>query len=588
MTDHRHRNRQRRRRVAGVEVSTDGGTTGIRRPGRRVWTYTWTPGGYGTTTISVTRRRRQRQPRDARGRRDHRGSVTLPLHASGARRHARSRPSPQTDTSRGRARRQVHAPTSAGFITGIRFYKGAGNTGTHVGSLWTRGGTLLARATFTGETRDRLAAGELRHARSPSAPNTTYVASYYAPNGHYAVDLGYFTYTRTCNGPLQRPAATAPTEPTASTATAPQRLPDQTLRSHATTGSTSSSTTGAGRHHRARLITRTSPVPSATDAGDQRDVTATFSEALDAGVGHGVSTFRSATAPARSSQLRSPRTRPRRAHADPAAAGGRHAAYTATVQGGASGIADSHGNHARGEPHAGPSPTGRRRATARARLWHAAANRAVGRLGRHERVELGVKFRADVAGLHHRRPLLQGRRQHRHPRRQPVDAHRHGSRPSPSPARPPAAGSRQLRAPGRGQRQHDLRRVLLRPDGHYARQRRLLHHGDVRDGPLHGAGERHRRANGVYATAPRGFPTNSLQRSNYWVDVVFARRAPTPRRRRSSSVTAAGDQRRRHRPTVTATFSERSTRHRRARRPARPAARSSGSVACDASPGARP
>ena len=34
--------------------------------------------------------------------------------------------------------------SSNGFITGIRFYKGANNTGTHVGHLWTRTGTLLA------------------------------------------------------------------------------------------------------------------------------------------------------------------------------------------------------------------------------------------------------------------------------------------------------------------------------------------------------------------------------------------------------------------------------------------------------------
>jgi len=40
----------------------------------------------------------------------------------------------------------------SGLITGIRFYKGAVNTGTHVGSLWTATGTLLATATFSGET----------------------------------------------------------------------------------------------------------------------------------------------------------------------------------------------------------------------------------------------------------------------------------------------------------------------------------------------------------------------------------------------------------------------------------------------------
>src|SRR5207249_675859 len=39
-----------------------------------------------------------------------------------------------------------------GYITDIRFYKGPNNTGTHVGSLWTNTGVLLARETFTAET----------------------------------------------------------------------------------------------------------------------------------------------------------------------------------------------------------------------------------------------------------------------------------------------------------------------------------------------------------------------------------------------------------------------------------------------------
>ena len=75
----------------------------------------------------------------------------------------------------------------AGSIVGIRFYKGAGNTGTHVGHLWTAAGTLLASVTFTERDGHRLAAGHLLRPRSPIAANTTYIVSYYAPNGHYAV-----------------------------------------------------------------------------------------------------------------------------------------------------------------------------------------------------------------------------------------------------------------------------------------------------------------------------------------------------------------------------------------------------------------
>ncbi len=39
-----------------------------------------------------------------------------------------------------------------GFVTGLRFYKGPGNGGTHVGTLWTTGGSALATATFTAES----------------------------------------------------------------------------------------------------------------------------------------------------------------------------------------------------------------------------------------------------------------------------------------------------------------------------------------------------------------------------------------------------------------------------------------------------
>ena len=78
-----------------------------------------------------------------------------------------------------------------GYITGIRFYKASANTGTHIGNLWTSTGQLLASATFTNET----ASGwQQVNFSQPVAinPNTTYVASYFAPNGHYSEDGAYF------------------------------------------------------------------------------------------------------------------------------------------------------------------------------------------------------------------------------------------------------------------------------------------------------------------------------------------------------------------------------------------------------------
>ena len=72
-----------------------------------------------------------------------------------------------------------------GYITGVRFYKASTNTGTHVGHLWTSTGTQLGSATFTGES----VAGwqmVLFATPIPVVANTTYVASYFAPAGHYA------------------------------------------------------------------------------------------------------------------------------------------------------------------------------------------------------------------------------------------------------------------------------------------------------------------------------------------------------------------------------------------------------------------
>ena len=50
----------------------------------------------------------------------------------------------------------------AGWISGVRFYKGAGNGGTHVGSLWSNSGTLPGARDVHRRERLRLAAGQLR------------------------------------------------------------------------------------------------------------------------------------------------------------------------------------------------------------------------------------------------------------------------------------------------------------------------------------------------------------------------------------------------------------------------------------------
>ncbi|MGN6404812.1 DUF4082 domain-containing protein [Sinomonas sp.] len=95
----------------------------------------------------------------------------------------------------------------SGSVTGIRFYKGAQNTGTHVGHLWTAGGTLLATVTFTGETASGWQTATLSSPVAITA-NTTYVVSYYAPSGFYSANGAYFTSSAD-SPPLHGLASTA-------------------------------------------------------------------------------------------------------------------------------------------------------------------------------------------------------------------------------------------------------------------------------------------------------------------------------------------------------------------------------------------
>src|SRR4029077_14321578 len=71
-----------------------------------------------------------------------------------------------------------------GFISGLRFYKSAANTGTHLANLWTSGGALVATATFSGESASGWQQAIFATPEAVSA-NTTYVASYHTDSGHY-------------------------------------------------------------------------------------------------------------------------------------------------------------------------------------------------------------------------------------------------------------------------------------------------------------------------------------------------------------------------------------------------------------------
>lgn len=94
-----------------------------------------------------------------------------------------------------------------GTVSGVRFYKGPQNTGTHVGSLWSSSGDLLATATFTGETASGWQEVAFPVPVEISA-NTTYVASYHTTAGRYSINRPGFGGP-VSNGPLTAPSSGA-------------------------------------------------------------------------------------------------------------------------------------------------------------------------------------------------------------------------------------------------------------------------------------------------------------------------------------------------------------------------------------------
>lgn len=187
--------------IAVVEVSTDNGTTWHRATGFENWTYTWVPTTGGTYTI------RSRAVDD---------SVNLETPSAG--RTITVQPAPVWSLIPQSATPAILSDSDVGFVNlgmrftaseagsvaGVRYYKGLGDGGTHVGSLWTATGTLLASATFTQETDSGWQTVTFASPVSITA-GTPYVVSYRS-SGHYASTNNYFTGAIS-NGPLSAPAS---------------------------------------------------------------------------------------------------------------------------------------------------------------------------------------------------------------------------------------------------------------------------------------------------------------------------------------------------------------------------------------------
>jgi Domain of unknown function (DUF4082)/Fibronectin type III domain len=172
--------------VAGVEVSTDNGATWHPATGTSSWTYSWTVHGAPTATLKV--RATDDSANVQSSATTATVTVTCPCSVWG------TSFTPTNTVANDNTPIEVGVKFQAdayGAITGVRFYKQAGNTGTHVGNLWSSDGTRLATANFSGESATGWQTVTFP-TPVPVMPGSTYVASYYAPAGNYSASANYF------------------------------------------------------------------------------------------------------------------------------------------------------------------------------------------------------------------------------------------------------------------------------------------------------------------------------------------------------------------------------------------------------------
>jgi hypothetical protein len=260
--------------VAGVEVSGDGGVTWHPANGTTSWSYSWMPPSGGSFTVAA------RAVDDSGNLQNVPASVTVSVldavcpcslwdPATTTPVLSSNDPNPYELGVRFSSSRE-------GRITGIRFYKSSTNTGMHTAHLWTSSGTLLATATFANETATGWQTASLS---SPVAiaSDTTYVASYFVPIANAAYTTGYFV------NPLVRGPLTAPANVNGVFRAGATGFPNETWNLANFWVDVIFETTGSGggtSDTTPPTVTSVVPTSNATNVSTSAGVLAQFSEAL--------------------------------------------------------------------------------------------------------------------------------------------------------------------------------------------------------------------------------------------------------------------------------------------------------------------
>ncbi|MFI5894011.1 N,N-dimethylformamidase beta subunit family domain-containing protein [Actinoplanes sp. NPDC051513] len=497
--------------VGGVEVSTDNGATWHPATGRATWTYTWVPGTVGSTTIRV-------RATDDSG---NVGADTTRAVTIGARSCPCSiwssgiTPDTPADPDGSATEIGIRFRTDvAGTVSAIRFYKSSTNTGTHVGHLWTNSGTQLASVTFSGESASGWQQANLSTPVALAA-NTTYVVSYYAPSGHYAGDTSYFATQGVDNAPLHalrdgqdgvngiyRYGTGFPTESWLSA----NYYVDVVFNP----GSAPADTTPP-------TVTVKSPDAGATGVSTGTTAAATFSEAVQSGTIAMTLKNAAGTTIAGSVGYDSGTNK---ATFTPTSALAASTTYTVTV----SGAKDLAGNTMTSTSWsfttaaATPPPTG-----ATYTVWPTTATPGTPADSDTSAVELGMRFRSDVAGQ------VTGMRFYKGSGNTGTHVGHLWSSTGTLLGTVTFSGesatgwqSATFATPVNVTAGTTYIVSYYAPVGRYAADSGYFASSGVDNGPLHALRDGADGANGLYRYgAGGGFPTDSWESSNYWVDVTF-------------------------------------------------------------------
>ena len=412
----------------------------------------------------------------------------------------------------------------AGYITGLRFYKFATNTGTHTGHLWSRTGTLLATATFTGETASGWQQVSLARPVAIAA-NTTYVASYFTPGGHYAVNSAYFAAAGVDNAPLHALANGVDGGNGVYAYGASGTFPSNTFNSECYWIDIVYATS-IGPDTTPPVVAAVSPVNGAAGVTVGSNLTATFSEAMDATT---ISTATFAVHDPSNALVAASVTydaASRTATLDPTASLAYVTTYTATVRGGtggaegASGVKDVAGN-AMAVDYSWSFTTGPAPGACPCSIWSGTTTPA-GADTDASSVEIGVKFQADSDGY------ITALRYYKFATNTGTHIGELWTR----------TGTRLATVTFTGETTSGWQQMTLPSPvaitanttyitafhtdvGHYAVNSNYFATG-VANPPLRALANGVDGGNGVYAYGASGtFPINTFNAENYWVDVVF-------------------------------------------------------------------